>query len=79
MQRWSTKKVGHPVNDDSRVLATVPNLVSIHTDPTSPEKADAEADASANEHGKSTTYQGDYLALVTLIMLLMYRDGCRTE
>ena len=59
MQRWSTKKVGLPMDDDSHIVVTVPNLLSIRTEPTSPEKAEAEADACANEQGKSTTYQGD--------------------
>ena len=59
-------------------MVIVPNVLSIRTEPTSPEKAEAEADTCADEQGKSTTSQGELLALVTLIMLLIYRDGWRT-
>lgn len=78
MQRWPTRKVGYPINDDSLIVVAVPNLFSVRTEPTSPEKAEAEGDTCANEQGKSTTYQGELLAFVMLIVLLIYRDGCRT-
>lgn len=66
MQRWSTGKVGYSMNNDNSILATVTNLFSIPTEPTSPKEAEAEADICANEQGKPTTYQGESLALVTL-------------
>ena len=53
-------------------------LSSIRTEPTSPGKAEAEADTCANEQGKSTTYKGGLFAFVTLMILLIYRHGCRT-
>lgn len=76
MRRWPMRKVGYLIYDD--IVATVPNLLSIPTEPTSPEKAEAKADTCANEQGRSTTYQGELSGLVTLILLLIYRDGCRT-
>ena len=68
MQRWSTSKVGYPVNDDSKnIVATVTKLTSITTEPTSPKEAEAEADIGANEQGKPTAYRGEIIALVMLI------------
>ena len=76
MQRWSMSKVSYLTLGDT--VATVPDLVFVPTEATSPEKAEAKADTCANEQGKSTTHQGGLFTLVTLMPILLYRDGCRT-
>ena len=68
MQRWSTSRVGCPINDNSNnIVATVTDLVAILTEPTSSKEAEAEADNHSNEQGKPTAYQNESVALVMLI------------
>ena len=57
------------MDDNSSIAAIVTNPFSIPTEPTSPKEAEADADICANEQGKATTYQGEFIVLATLISI----------
>ena len=53
-------------DNSNNTVTTVTDLVAILTEPTSPKKAEVEADIGANEQGKPTAYRGEFIALVML-------------